>query len=218
METFEETQVMFRHPFRALIYGVSGSGKTIMTANLIANLKTTVDTDIRKILYCYSEYQKCYDDLLQHGVEFMHGLPTSEEQLSSFSPSAPGLIVIDDLMGNVSQLVSDLFTKYSHHRSISVIYLVQNLFPKDPYSRTISLNSNILVLFANPRDKTQVRILAKQIFPGEGRVLLEAYNQATLRPHGYLIVDLQKDTPANLRLRTNIFPGEGEHYVYVKTA
>ena len=35
-----------------------------------------------------------------------------------------------------------LFTKGSHHRNLTVIYIVQNVFDKGKYSRIISLNSN----------------------------------------------------------------------------
>jgi hypothetical protein len=199
-----------------LVSGVSGAGKTVWVIKLIKHLKDVADTDIQQIVYCYSEYQKCYEELAQRGVKFIQGIPT-ENDMHMFSSSKPSLMVIDDLMGDISQIVCDLFTKYSHHKNISVVYLVQNLFPKDKFSRTVSLNSNIIVLFANTRDKTQVSVLARQIFPGESKNLIDAYKDATSStPHGYLLIDLQKETPDKLRLRTNIYPGEGLQYVYVK--
>ena len=52
------------------------------------------------------------------------------------------LIVLDDLMSQCSNdsRVADLFTRGSHHRGISVMYLTQNLFPPGKLSRAISLN------------------------------------------------------------------------------
>ena len=35
----------------------------------------------------------------------------------------------------------------------------------------------------------------------------EAYERATMRPHGYLVVDLYPTTSDSCRLRTKIFPG-----------
>ena len=53
------------------------------------------------------------------------------------------LIVIDDLMNeavNDASLLS-AFTEGSHHRNISVVILMQNLFHKGMYSRTMSINT-----------------------------------------------------------------------------
>jgi hypothetical protein len=48
---------------------------------------------------------------------------------------------------------ASLFTKKSHHRNISVMYIEQNLFHKGKNHRTISLNAHYMVLFKNPRDE-----------------------------------------------------------------
>jgi hypothetical protein len=50
------------------------------------------------------------------------------------------------------QRVASLFTKKSHHRNISVMYIVQNLF----HHRTISLNAHYMVLFQNLTDVSQI--------------------------------------------------------------
>ena len=57
----------------------------------------------------------------------------------------------------------------------SVIYLVQNLFPKGKESRTISINAQYMVLFKNPRDNTQVVNLAKQMYPGRVKYMQDAF-------------------------------------------
>ena len=46
------------------------------------------------------------------------------------------------------------------------------------------------------------------MFPSQGQYVSESFKSATERPHGYLLFDLTQDTPDNLRLRTEIFPGE----------
>ena len=64
-------------------------------------------------------------------------------------------LIIDDLMSETNQLVSDIFRKISHHRNIGVIYMTQNVFNKNKFTRTISLNAHYFVLFKNPRDANQ---------------------------------------------------------------
>ncbi len=111
--------------------------------------------------------------------------------------------------------VTKLFTKGSHHRNMSIMYIVQNLFGKNKEQRTISLNSHYLVIFKNPRDASQITHLAKQMYPGKLKYVQEAYKDATSFSHGYLLLDLRQETPDHLRLRTSVFPLERQ-VVYVQ--
>jgi hypothetical protein len=118
-------------------------------------------------------------------------------------------VILDDLLNDVySQQVCNLFTKGSHHRSISVILITQNLFHQGRYCRDISLNAKYIVVLKNVRDKNQFRHLARQVYPENSGSLYKAYLEATERPHGYLVLDLSQDTNDLLRFRTNIFPQE----------
>ena len=85
-----------------------------------------------------------------------------------FDVNKPNLIVFDDQMIGVSKdkRIVNPFTRCSHHRNVSVIYIVQNLFHQGKGSRSINLNSHYLVLFKNPRDKLQILTLVKQMYPG----------------------------------------------------
>ena len=107
-----------------------------------------------------------------------------------------------------------LFTKWSHHRNISVILITQNLFHQGNHCRTISLNAKYIVLLKNTRDKNQFTYLARQVYPEESAGLYEAYLEATKEPHGYLVLDFAHDTDDLLRFRTHIFPGKGPPVVY----
>lgn len=118
------------------------------------------------------------------------------------------LVILDNLMSEADDRVTKLFTKGSHHRNMSVMFIVHNLFGKNKEQRTISLNSHYLVVFKNPRDASQMTHLAKQIYPGKVKYVQESYKDATLIPHGYLLIDLRQDTPDQLRLRISIFPSE----------
>jgi len=66
----------------------------------------------------------------------------------------------------------------------------------------------------NPRDASQFANLAKQIYPKTSQFAVEAYKDATREPYSYLLVDLRPEEDDDIRLRTNIFPGE-THYVYI---
>ena len=68
------------------------------------------------------------------------------EQNSYFDVNKPNLIVFDDQMIDVSKdkRIVNPFTRCSHHRNVSVIYIVQNLFHQGKGSRSINLNSHYL--------------------------------------------------------------------------
>ena len=100
-------------------------------------------------------------------IEFVKGIPKALEQDSYFDVN--NLIVFDDQMIDVSKdkRIVNLFTSGFHHRNLSVIYIVQNLFHQGKGSRNITLNGHYLMLFKNPRDKLQILTVVKQCILGK---------------------------------------------------
>ena len=199
----------FNHPFTCIIAGPTGSGKSHFVSRLLAHADNLIHPPPEKVLWYYGEWQPLYDTIT--GVEFVEGLP----DVKTMKPTCRTLIVVDDLMAETDDRITKLFTKASHHRDISVVYIVQNLFGKNKEHRTISLNAQYMVLFKNPRDASQITHLAKQMYPKHIKYVQEAFGDATSAPYGYLLVDLKQDTPEHLRLRTSIFPGEVQ-FVYLR--
>jgi len=198
----------FKHPFTAMVAGPTSCGKTRFIFRLIDNVASMIEPAPRKIVYCYGEYQQLFCQYPK--VTFHQGLP----DMADFDGKEPVLLIVDDLMQETNDTVANLFTKGSHHRNISVMFLVQNLFPKNKFARTISLNAHYMILFKNPRDASQFANLARQMYPKKWQFAVEAYKDATQEPYSHLLVDLRPEQDEDLRLRTNIFPGE-THYVYV---
>lgn len=167
---------------------------------------------IHEIIYCAPEFS--YPNLSECSttVRYIDHLPNVE----LFNDRKPRLVVIDDMMSDSNENVVDLFTKHSHHLSISVIFICQNIFFKGKGQRHISLNSHYLVLFRNIRDKVQFSTLARQICPQNLPYMKEIFEDATSMPYGYLVMDLTQTTPDHLRNRTNIFPLDNpSNVVYV---
>ena len=108
-----------------------------------------------------------------------------------------------------------LFTQGSHHRNLSIFYIVQNPFKQGASSRTISLNSQYIVVFKNPRDSAQIQYLAQEVYPRNRKFLIESFLDATQKPHSYLLLNMKQDCEEWLRVVSNIFPGE-ETQLYVQ--
>ena len=202
----------FEHPLTSMIAGMTRSGKTAWVRSLLQQASETIYSPPERIVWCYSQQQPVYTELLvaMPHIEFIKGIPTALEQDSYFDVNKRNLIVFDDQMIDASKdkRIVNLFTRGSHHRSLSVIYIVQNLFHQGKGSRSISLNSYYLVLFKNLRDKLQILTLAKQVYPVQTDFFLNQYKEAVKRPFGYLLIDLKTTTQDNYQLRTNVLPCE----------
>ena len=197
--------MQFQHPFTCLISGPTGCGKTSLVKSIIDN--KLISPKPQKIVWFYAEDQPLYSSM-KGQVEFEKGLPDDFENY--FTGSKRGLIVLDDLMtqAHSDQRLTRLFSVGSHHRNLSVIFIVHNLFHQGREMRNLSLNSHYIILFKNPRDKLQISTLARQMYPGNVKFITEAYGDATKQAYGYLVFDLKPETEERLRIRTGILPSD----------
>ena len=135
-------------------------------------------------------------------ITFRQGPPV----LDDFKKFENCLLILDDIMFTEDSLLTKIFTICSHYYRFSVLFTIQNLFPRR--LRELSLNTKIMVLFKNCKDKKQVFYFLSQIYPQKYKSVLHAYIDATTSFHGYLLIDLWCEVDDSERLRTNIFPGE----------
>ena len=198
-----------QHPFSMIIAAPSNSGKSHFVAKLLKHRQSMISPSPVKVYWCYSEWQQLYQTI--DNVQFHQGII----YVDSIDSGITNLVILDDLMSECDQRVSDIFTKHSHHRNLSVIFMTQNLYHKGPHMRNMNLNSSYIVLFKNPRDVNQINFLSRQMYPsGKSKFMVEAYSDATSAPYGYLLIDLKQSTDDAVRLRTCIFPDE-KTYIYV---
>lgn len=199
----------FRTPTSLLIAGPSGCGKTVFTTQLLLENETLFDKHPKPIHYCYGSWQKGFERLKKEGVSFHEGIPESES-LPKWFPEG-GVLVLDDLMdeGGNDKRVLDLFTKDSHHRGITVLYLCQDLFPNGKFAKTISRNAHYIVAFKNPRDQLGLRNLLLQSFPTRWQDVMETFRKVTERPFGYMLLDLHPASRDDQRILSHLLKDEG---------
>jgi len=104
-----------RQPFKALLAGPTGCGKTRFVLKHVDNVGGMIDPPPSRIVYCYGEYQQLFREY--YNVVFRQGLPV----VTDFDRSEPALLIIDDLMNEMDESVANIFTRGSHHRNVSVI-------------------------------------------------------------------------------------------------
>ena len=210
-----------KSPCNSCISGVSGSGKTTLVHKILMFKDDIYDKAVHEILYCMSVDQPLFAAMKRNvtGIKFRRGIP-SEEDLNIFTDgSRHCIVVLDDLMEEVVKSVEaqNLFTKFAHHKSISVLFIAQNLYPQGKCSRNLSMNTHYFFILCNPRDISQINILAKQT--GLGDTLKNSYRDCVLKKaYGYQLISLhpadiskqltEKTPRLQARIFTNIFPGE----------
>lgn len=199
----------FKHPFTCTIAGPTQCGKTVFVMKLLKALPYYITPVPERIVWVYGvenkeQFQKISDAASPISVEFLDSIPS----LEIFHPEEKNLLIADDVMGDAarSKAMADLFTKGCHHRNISVIFILQNLFHQGRAMRDIHTSTNYSVLFHNPRDSSQIIHLQRQCFPYAKDFLLSAYKHACSKPYGYLVFDFHQTTPGVFRVASDIFP------------
>ena len=205
------------HPGRFIIYGPSCSGKTTFVEKLLKNMSNLFGFNFDKIIYVSGRSFPQFNDI--NGIKIIKISNFSKSYLENINPKKKNLMIFDDNMNVESNnpLMSELFTNISHHLNITVIFILQNLFPKGKFMKDISVNATYIILMSNPRDKLQIKTLCYQIDGESGGFYFNCYKDATKnKPYSYLFLNFNQSCPDELRVRTNIFPEDETKVVYIK--
>lgn len=208
----KESLVKFESPTSIFIAGPSSSGKTMMTKIFLKNAAGMFKEPPSCIFFCYTIWQKVYDEIQSESknIQFHQGLPSLEDLNNWGDIEGHKILVLDDLMmrGADSEELVHMMCVGSHHSNFTVIFILQNIFQKGKSIRTASLNCHYFILFRNHRDQMQIHTLGKQIFPTQIKFFMNAYQMASSKSYGYLLVDLNPHTDKSFQLRTDILPGQ----------
>ena len=199
--------IAFDSPSTFIISGPSGSGKSSLLFNILKNINIMFNKPVNKIYYFYSVWQDLFNENTSDKIQYIQNIP-DEKFINEISDGHHKILIIDDLQISAlnNDFIANLFTRESHHRNLSIFLILQNLFHQGKYARDISLNTHYFILFRNPRDKNQIKILGNQL--GIKEKLERAYNMATERPYSYLMVDLSPRSESQYMLSGNILPDE----------
>jgi len=131
-------------PFRLIVGGGSGSGKTEFVKKLVN--ENHFSSPFEKIVYCYPEYLVDVPAEFDQIVEYQPGI-CDLEYFASLPKNS--LVILDDMMsecGNSDEIMK-LFSVVARKRNLSVIFIVQNIYDKGKQFRNIRLNATGFVLF-----------------------------------------------------------------------
>jgi hypothetical protein len=186
-------------PFRMLVVGASGAGKTNVASEIMRRMNETFN-DITIItknsdepIYNYLRTKMTPDELkILEGIE-------SVPDLESFDPEEQHLVIFDDLVLEKNQnKIVEYFVR-GRKRGISMMYLTQSYY-KTP--RPIRLNINYLILkkLASKRDLNT--ILSEVNIGLKKEDLLNIYKYCIDGDFtNFMMIDI--DAPAEEKFRKN---------------
>lgn len=205
-------------PSSIIISGPSQSGKTEFCINLLIHMKTLFHPIPKNIIWFYGTHTETINRLKKNkrlNITFIEGVPKNGfKHLMTNKDGSHSLFILDDVMTECSQNleVTHLFCREGHHRNVSIILIMQDLFCSGTQRKTIIKNAHYLCLFKNPLDMSGVYNIAQRIMPRYIREFLAIFEDATRKKHGYLFIDGKQTTPSNARLRTDIFGDFQKNY------
>ena len=146
IDGFSVDSPKLQKPFRLLVGGGSGSGKSCFVQRLVE--EKHYENDFDNIIYVYPEYlEECPMEFRTDvNVQTLAGLPNKTTLATTESNT---LIILDDVMmeSAKSDDIVRLFTVIARKKNISLILIAQNIYQTGKHFRTIRLNSTGIVMF-----------------------------------------------------------------------
>ena len=199
----------FKHPFRAVIIGRSGSGKTILTMNLLLKY---LKYDCLYVICSTVRLQPKYDmivDLAELFPSKFRILETmSSFHLKNVNKNKRNIVLLDDIQelddANMRK-VNELFVKGRHH-NISTIWLGQNYY-KCPIRARGSANNFIFFKVNSSRELGRIHSevcsdLSREAFEKLFREATEEQEGDENSKFGCLVIDTEQKQDC-LRYRRN---------------
>ena len=204
------------HPYRILIIGASGSGKTNALLNLINN-----QPDIDKIyLYAKDPYEKKYQyvinkrekvrlDHFNDPREYSNDMQDVDKNIEDYNPEKKRkiILVFDDMITDMinkkkklNPIVTELFMS-GRKLNISFAFITQSYFK---VLKDVRLNSThfFILKIRNKRELQQVALNHSSDI--DFKDFIKIYKKCTSEPYSFLVNDTTLPSEDLLRFRKNL--------------
>jgi len=188
-------------PFRALLIGGSGAGKTQTLLNLLHNMGNTFNA-VWIITKCKKEplYEFLEEKLGDKGLTIVEGINNAPD-LDSLDEKEQTLIVMDDLVLEKNQKPLEAFFIRGRKKNASFVYISQSYFAVPPMIRK-NLNYLMIKRLSNLPDL--FRIMREYSLGVDKEKLKQAYEYAIgNNKQDFLMVDVDGEPSDRFRKNFN---------------
>lgn len=213
MEPKETYDITLKTPFLGQIVGPSQTGKSSILKKFLKYANDICYPPFEKICYQYGCYEDDFKDYPY--VDFVQNYDPYYFS-KDYTEGKSVLLILDDVTDSIDNSIALLYSREAHHNNVSVWCSFQNLYNRDlKWLRTVSLNTQYLIVTKAIRDKHNLRSLQISMFPGLSKYFFSSFEDATSHCWKYVLYDLHPSTPSFLRVRTGLFPDEIEKCAYL---
>jgi len=188
-------------PFRMLIVGNSGAGKTQTLLNIMHNMNGTFNNIIiitknkKEPLYEYIE-----DKLGEDGLSIVEGIEHAPNLEKDIDKKDQTLIVMDDLVLEKNQSALEEYFIRARKLNCSLIYISQSYYR---VPRIIRQNLNYLIIKQVSSFKDLYRIMSEYSLGIDKTTLKKLYETSTSEKQDFLLVDLDANPKDRFRKNFN---------------
>ena len=205
----EITDCKLEKPFRLIVGGGSGCGKTEFVRDLVN--KNHFSSPFDKIIYSYPEYLSDVPTDFDQIVDFQPGL--SDLNYYSSLPKN-SLVILDDMMNECghSNQIMKLFSVVARKRNLSLIFIVQNVYDRSKQFRNIRLNATGFVLFKFYAATDVTRRILRDL-SCDDIISKEQLREIYSNKFAYIMIDIHPERHSEfITIRTNIFD---KHFIVI---
>ena len=207
------------HPYRILIIGGSGSGKTNALLNLINN-----QPDIDKIyLYAKDPYEAKYQYLINKResiglnhyddakafIEYSNNVQDDYKNIDQYNADKERkiLIVFDNMIADMinnkmlNSIVTELFIR-GRKLNISLVFITQSYFK---VLKDVTLNTTHFFITKIPNKRELQQIALNHSSDISTKDFINTYKKYTTKPYSFLANDVTLASDNPFRFRKNIF-------------
>ena len=198
-------------PFRMLIVGSSGTGKT----NTLLNIIDQTNCFHRFYIACRNLDQPLYKYFIDKLKEVSNNTGVNEEDLfiatnniddlpeiDKFDKNVNNLIIIDDFVGDSTKNLKKISNYFIRSRTFntSIVFITQSYFE---VPKIIRINTDYIV-FKGTNDIDDLRMIIRKYFKGEDDKIVNLYEKVMKLPgnENFILFDLKSPEPSK-RIRIN---------------